>query len=111
MKLQVAIIFGLLFGVASGANGNILGIIKKAVSSAASATACSGSGLKKRCKFNSGNLKLEDGASIQITVTEGGRPINCNHKSTSNNGKGNGWYVLFVSVFSDKFVLAGEYVL
>jgi hypothetical protein len=113
MTLQVAITFGLLVGVVSGNifnNGNLFnnGNVKKAISSAASAFACTGSGLKKRCKFNSGSLKLEDGASIQITVTEGGSPITCNHKATSNNSKGNGWYVLFVSVFSDS---TGVYVL
>jgi hypothetical protein len=95
MKLHVALLFGLLFGVASGANGNAAnnGNTKNnAVSSAAYATACGGSG-KKKCKFNSGNLKLEDGASIQITVAEGGRQINCNHKPTSNKGMQSGWYV------------------
>lgn len=58
---------------------------KRGVTSRASATACRA---KLRCKFNSNDLKLEDDATIQITVKQGGRTIKCNH---SNKGKRNRW--------------------
>ena len=55
-----------------------------------SATECRryNAGSNEKCKFNSRDLKLKEGGSIEITVKEGGRKIKCNHKHTNGN---NAW--------------------
>ena len=92
MKLQVTVLFGLLLLAGVSDAQTISGNRIKEVS----ATECRryNAGSNEKCKFNSRDLKLKEGGSIEITVKEGGRRIKCSHSSNSSELA---WYVMFSS--------------
>ena len=104
--VRVAIRFAILVRATSVAQ-NVFDHTSKgsgtAVSSEAKASDCrKGSKGKEKCKFHSGDLKFDNGASIRITVKQGGSLITCNH---SNKGKTNRWCVPAIGDFFPTTVL------